>query len=59
MLIRLALLGALGYAGYRYYENNRDPARASDGGGTGPDTWDTVSAGNDADLPTPSPTDPQ
>ena len=59
MLIRLAALGALGYAGYRYYEKNRDPARASDGGGTGPDTWDSAAARNDAVVTPPDPTDPQ
>ena len=29
MLLKLAALGALGYAGYRYYEKNKDSFRAS------------------------------
>ena len=29
MLLKLAALGAIGYAGYRYYEKNRDSLDAS------------------------------
>lgn len=28
MLLKLAALGALGYAGYKYYEKNKDSFRA-------------------------------
>jgi uncharacterized membrane protein YebE (DUF533 family) len=29
MLLKLAALGALGYAGYKYYENNNDRFRST------------------------------
>ena len=47
MIIKLAALGALGYAGYRYYEKNIAPNRreAYAGGAVATsraDTWDTI-----------------
>ncbi|MCR2832451.1 hypothetical protein [Parerythrobacter lacustris] len=35
MLLKLAALGAIGYAGYKYYEKNRDGSRAAFAGNQG------------------------
>ena len=56
MIIKLAALGALGYAGYRYYEKNVRPDRRealATGTASVPrnDTWDTI----DSDPVKPAP----
>jgi uncharacterized membrane protein YebE (DUF533 family) len=70
MILKLAALGALGYAGYRYYEKNQNRSQPAFAGNQGqaqirdsgadamrdkPDTWSKTDEESDESFPASDP----